>query len=153
MFQKAHPLLFRRDKQALVPPNFCVAAQRTYRDAALLEQAQRLANADHLYGLAAECALKAVLVGLGVIPSAGPPPRDRWRKHIDQLWAEYVAYVSGTLHRGYLVASVNPFQDWEAGHRYEEDALFTPSRLTAHAAGALSAGLILEQAILDGVVT
>lgn len=135
-----------------MPPNFCVAAQRTYRDAALLENAQRLANADHLYGLAAECALKAVLVGLGVILPAQNPSK-MWRKHIDQLWGEYVAYVSGTVHRGYLVASVNPFQDWEAGHRYEEDALFTPSRLTVHAEGALAAGLILEQAILDGVVT
>jgi hypothetical protein len=136
----------------VVPPNFRMAAERTYRDAAHLEDGKRLANADHLYGLAAECALKAILVGLGVIPPSGPPPKDFWRKHIDMVWSQYSACVSGQGHSSYLVASANPFAGWKADHRYEDDALFTSVRLRKHSAGALEAGLVLEQAILDGVV-
>lgn len=136
----------------VVPPNFRMAAQRTYRDAAHLEDGNRIANADHLYGLAAECALKAILVGLGVIPPSGPPQNSPWRKHIDSVWGQYSTYVSGHHSSSYLVTSANPFADWVAAHRYEDGALFTPARLRAHSAGALDAGLLLEQAILDGVV-
>ncbi len=136
----------------VVPPNFRMAAQRTYRDAAHLEDGKRIANADHLYGLAAECALKAILVGLGVIPPSAPPPKTWW-KHINLLWNQYSTYVSGHHHSSYLVTSTNPFADWVVDHRYEDEALFTEARLRAHAAGALAAGLLLEQAILDGVVT
>lgn len=135
-----------------MPPNYCVAAQRSYRDADLLEQQQRLANADHLYGLAAECALKAVLVGLGVIPPAQDPPRV-WRKHIDQLWNEYFTYTSGPGLGRYLVAADCPFHGWRVDHRYEDEALFTAERVSQHARGARTVVALLQQAMLDGVVT
>jgi hypothetical protein len=41
------------------------AACRHYEDAEILFKQLRWANADQLYGLAAECGLKAVMVGLG----------------------------------------------------------------------------------------
>lgn len=133
--------------------NFRVAAQRTYRDAAYLEQHQRIANADHLYGLAAECALKAILVGLRVIPPGGPPVGDRWRKHIDKLWDQYSLYVSANGSVSYsLPITANPFDAWRVDHRYEDDLLFTQGRLTATAQGAREANRLLEQAILDGAV-
>ena len=44
--------------------DFLDAHQRHWDDAEHLLQAQRWANADHLYGFAAECGLKAVVAGV-----------------------------------------------------------------------------------------
>ena len=41
--------------------DFLDAMDRHWRDAELLRSSERLANADHLYGLSAECGLKALL--------------------------------------------------------------------------------------------
>ena len=133
--------------------NFRVAAQRTYRDAAYLEQHPRIANADHLYGLAAECALKAILVGLRVIPPQGPPRKSPFREHIDKLWDQYSLYVSAQGPVSYsLPITAKPFDAWRVDHRYEDDLLFTQGRLNTTAQGACEANRLLEQAILDGVV-
>jgi hypothetical protein len=132
---------------------FAAAAQRTWADAEVLFGGTSLGTADHLYGLAAECALKAILVGLGVFPSTGPTTKRPWKVHADQLWHEYTAYVSGLAGRGTLVpAGPNPFSGWRAEHRYEEDATFTPIRLNGHRVGARAAMATLEQARIDGVV-
>lgn len=42
--------------------DFFNAHQRHWKDAELLYKEKRWANADHLYGLSAECGLKAVMV-------------------------------------------------------------------------------------------
>lgn len=140
--------------------NFDEAATRAFEDACSLHDAAgptpapaRLGIPDHLFGLAAECALKAILHGLGqltLVPGKRPLPK-RLAVHVDALWSEYVSQVSG---RGaYIVQATNPFTDWAVGHRYEEHALFSVARLQAHRDGALEAMLVLEVARVDGVVT
>lgn len=46
--------------------DFFDAHERHWGDGEILFNAQRWANADHLYGLSAECGMKAVMVGLGM---------------------------------------------------------------------------------------
>ena len=42
--------------------NYSSAAIRHWKDAELLERENRIENADHHYGFAAECAIKKVLI-------------------------------------------------------------------------------------------
>jgi hypothetical protein len=115
----------------------------------------RLGTADHLFGLAAECALKAVLEACHVIP---PPParpanaavRQRFSTHIDRLWGEYVAWAAS---QGALqLPAASGFTAWRAEDRYQHDSFFTQTRADTHRADAALAVALLELAILNGVV-
>jgi hypothetical protein len=99
------------------------AAIRHYRDATLLEENQRLANADQLYGLAAECALKWVW------PKTGNPLK---RNHINELWAQVP--LSSKTPSGLIpiLRQPNPFADWSVEQRYEEDSVVTQSSICPH---------------------
>lgn len=46
--------------------DFKNAYERHQKDAEILFDKKRYTNADQFYGLSAECALKAVIVGLGI---------------------------------------------------------------------------------------
>jgi len=58
------------------------------------------ANADHLFGLAAECALKAVMQALGMLSlrSDGVPADKKHKVHINDLWNEFITFAN-TPHR------------------------------------------------------
>lgn len=129
---------------------YASAAMRMRQDAEHLSQGGRLGTPDHLFGLAAECALKAVLHAKGVLlePPA-LPPRD-YRKHIDGLWPEYQAWASttGVL----LLASDSLFTDWNVSDRYHHDDCFSPMQVARHREGARFTAELLERAAIDGVV-
>ncbi len=138
--------------------NYEEAARRHHRDAAYLLSAggARRGNADQTYGLAAECALKAVMIGLGApASSAGQVLERRHRVHIDRLWTEFIAFAGtrgGAAYAGQLPAG-RPFADWSVGQRYAgRHALPTHSRVETHKSAADSTMRILDQAFLDGVV-
>jgi hypothetical protein len=54
-----------RGRDPAIASDFSAAARRHDRGAALLQRAQRVATAEYLYGLSAECSLKAVLLAPG----------------------------------------------------------------------------------------
>lgn len=109
------------------------AAQRHWRDAEWLSGAQRTENADQLYGLAAECAVKAVLSKLPGCSSGGELALG-YRKHIDELWdripLQGVAKLAPTLQS--LVQAGNPFQDWRVEQRYAGDGIVSSSSMASH---------------------
>ena len=59
-----------------MPVDFRDAAERHYEDAGYLLADDRLSDADHLFGLSGECALKAVMLYVGY----GAPTRWRARR-------------------------------------------------------------------------
>ena len=65
--------------------DFADARARHWGDAEVLFARGRWANADHLYGLSAECGLKSVMERLGMPMADDLPPR-RYRKHVNDLW-------------------------------------------------------------------
>jgi hypothetical protein len=71
------------------PVDFPASARRHLADAKLLEANGRLANAGHLYGFAAECGLKALLIwhGYPTDPEGSPDPKRKptFRVHISEL--------------------------------------------------------------------
>lgn len=132
--------------------HFAEPARRCFQDAETLFRSGRLGTPDHLYGLAAECALKAILVGLKVICDLSP--ERRYKVHIDKLWGEYLLAVSsrGRSARSLSLDSYNPFISWLSEHRYWDDGAFDADRVSKHREGARKAIALLECARLNGVV-
>lgn len=132
--------------------NYQEAAYRMFEDAETLTKNGRLGTPDHLYGLAAECALKAVLVAVGVmsIPMT-QQQRVIYKVHADQIWCEYSTAISGRT--ALSVNPTNPFSGWNVSHRYESDATFDSARLRVHRDGAREAMRVLESAETSGVIS
>jgi hypothetical protein len=135
--------------------NFSEAAGRHWEDAFLLEASRRLANADQLYGFAAECALKAIMMILGATSTAeGDLAEPRHRKHIDELWSEYQLFASGRRGARYLSPLAgfgqNPFADWNARQRYFADtALPSGAALAQHSKACRACLTALQRAEQD----
>ena len=101
----------------------------------------------HLYGLAGECALKAVLCGLGII--RGRRPRGDLKVHINKLWNEFNIQIYG---RGLPPLGSCPFDDWRAEHRYEDDDRFDSERVERHHEGAREGMMVMQIAQERGFV-
>ena len=106
------------------PADFVAAHLRHWKDAELLFKYDRCANADQLYGLCAECGLKAVMRRSRMqVEPLGVPTRPEHKVHVNKLWAEFPAFVSGRIGGRYvnLLLARNPFTNWSIGNRYAHD--------------------------------
>lgn len=104
------------------------------QDAESLYRAGRYGTADHLFGLAAECALKVLLLQQSQQRDAGKPV------HLPQLWEEYSRAATGRGSKA--VPQRNPFSGWSINDRYAEDETFRTGGRTAryrNAAGQIFA--------------
>jgi hypothetical protein len=137
-----------------MPVDFCDAAQRHWEDAGYLLADARLANADHLFGLSAECALKAIMLALGMTLRPDGAPADRQhRVHINQLWNEFVSFAnarSGAHYASPLSGIPNPFMNWDVNQRYNNRADVTPGVVRDHHQAARTVKQVFDQAVLNG---
>ncbi|MCY4173365.1 MAG: SAM-dependent methyltransferase [Cyanobacteria bacterium MAG CAR3_bin_5] len=122
------------------PEDFLDAMDRHWQDAELLRRKERLANADHLYGLSAECGLKALMKKLGM-RMQGNRPQDRGdRKHVHALWGRYESYrdhyIEGPRFSLPWQPDNIPFANWDISDRYANRNRFTEERLEGHRSGA-----------------
>jgi hypothetical protein len=113
--------------------NYADAALRHWKDAQLLERENCVENADHHYGIAAECAIKKVLVGLPAFSNSGVLT-ESYKEHINILWGK-VNHQS--LQKSYpnLLARLkerNSFSDWEIGQRYSADGSISKVAMELH---------------------
>ncbi|MFZ1828407.1 MAG: hypothetical protein WAW42_06500 [Candidatus Competibacteraceae bacterium] len=113
--------------------NFPVAAFRHWRDAQLLERENCVENADQLYGLTAECAIKKALVELPAFARAGMLD-ESYRKHINELWGK-VNHQS--LQKRYsclcaILKAPNPFLNWHIDQRYAADGVISIEEMHEH---------------------
>ena len=138
---------------AIRPANFLDAHQRHWEDAELLREELRWANADHLYGVAAECGLKALMAKMA--PEKWPPgskPVDEIdRRHICEgtrtnAWDRYQSYLEGSQGARYTLAQDNPFLDWDISDRYAERAHFSEASVTPHRQGAEAVRQLVQRA-------
>lgn len=134
-----------------LPIDYGDSADRHWRDAQLLREGRRTNNADQLYGLAAECALKAIMVRLGA-PStpAGDLSTRTHREHIDRLWPEFQSFAAGRTGARYLslVGKLEePFFDWRVEQRYASQSWhLSGSSLETHAKAARACLTALQRA-------
>lgn len=103
--------------------DFWEAANRHWQDAELLRESPmgwRLGGSDQLYGLAVECALKAILVWCGADRSADGDlqPRSPERTHLPPLWDAYQAFLNGKQEARYSLPAERAFDDWDVRQRY-----------------------------------
>lgn len=150
-----------------MPTSYPESAKRHLRDAEYLwdtHDAARLANASQLFGLSAECALKAVLVGLGVPthPAHGGVANTQQYGHFHKgLWQQFAAYAGGQLGGKYLAVvqpttgAAAPFANWSVDDRYAPDAWLAARNpeVANHRASARDCVALLELAQDDGIVS
>lgn len=135
--------------------DFHDAHQRHWDDAERLFQAQRWANADHLYGLAAECGLKRLMLVFGMTYDTVRdwPDEQKDRKHANVIWARFESYRQGHYQgAGYVLPGTNPFHDWDVSQRYAHQSHFDMARAQTHQAGAQVVHNLVKQAQKAGLI-
>jgi hypothetical protein len=134
--------------------DFFDAHQRHFKDADTLYDGSRWANADHLYGLSAECGLKALMQSFGMmLEPRGVPENKADRKHMDHLLPRYEHYRAGhTAGAKYALSVTNEFDDWDISQRYEHQSIITETRVNPHKYAALTIRTLVKQTELDGLL-
>jgi len=133
--------------------DFLDAHLRHWDDAELLKSAARLANADQLYGLSAECGLKRLMIHFGMpMHHSGSPSETQDKRHADQIWDRYESYRSGAQHTGYALPPSNPFSNWSIHQRYASRADFNEARVMGHRQGAETVKQLVSTARRDGLI-
>jgi hypothetical protein len=135
--------------------DFLNAHGRHMDDAERLFQAGRLANADHLYGLAAECGLKALSEKLsrsGLLDPKHDYVHVMEDKKPGTAWSRYQVHLSGhALGTKLCTPPSNPFSDWSASQRYAHESGFDLPRVQAHRAGAALVAGLMKTARKEGL--
>lgn len=131
----------------MVSPDFRAAAERHYKDGELLSDQGRLPGADHFFGFAAECAIKATLEAAGLLNlDARNMPNRPFDQHCPGIWDQYAIAHGGhaTLSRLPLPQN-NPFQGtWHISDRYAGEGAVDVHALAAHQSGAHEALKIMQ---------
>lgn len=128
------------------------AAKRHLDDANLLfaQDPQRLANASHLYGISAECSLKAVARKFNSSSQFGGK-----KGHIPSLFSELTNVAPGLAVNVALIAQIcrlQPnFSSWDVSQRYEPQADFVSGTVSGQKTGATEAHLLMENC-LSGLI-
>jgi len=138
-----------------VNSDFEDAHKRHWEDAEMLYDNDRWANADHLYGMAAECGLKCLMLVFGMpFDHTRDMPRNRPdRQHADGIWARYESYRYGhTKGTHYALSTANPFHDWDVSQRYANRSNFDQARAQSHQAGAKAVRRLVERARREGFI-
>ena len=135
--------------------DFLDAHERHWDDAERLLQAQRWANADHLYGMAAECGMKRLMLAFGMPYDAAKdrPAVYEDRVHANGIWARFESYRSGPAKgAGYALPSSDPFAHWDVSDRYAHQSNFDQVRVQGHQAGAQAVRSLIAKAQREGLL-
>jgi hypothetical protein len=141
------------------PPSFRDAARRHLDDAEHLHGEGRYPNADHLSGLAAECALKElVAAGLGGRVRDGfvyDAQNTRQRGHVggdNSVWPRIAALTTGRQEPEVIdLLRDDPFAGWWVEDRYASGARVTSAVSYAHLEGARRAARALQAVMLSNM--
>lgn len=113
--------------------DFSSAAYRHYRDAQLLERENRVENADQLYGITSECAIKKALIELLAFVKTGMLDKS-YKEHINELW-DKVNHQSLQRRHSPLLAvlkATNPFLNWRIDQRYAANGVISLEAMQIH---------------------
>jgi hypothetical protein len=137
--------------------DFLDAHKRHLDDAERLFKEARWANADHLYGIAAECGLKRLMLAFNMPYDANKdcPGNNSDRVHANKIWARFEAYRSGhILGTAYVLPAnpSNPFADWDVAQRYANQDQFDQTRAASHKLGANTVYELIDRAKKQGLI-
>ena len=138
--------------------DYAAAARRHIRDAHLLQNAGRLANAGQLFGIGVECGLKSLLV-LGGAPVDGSGNLTKpFREHMPLLGTLVTELI--TLPDGRAASTLQSrlpnlasLSNWKIDHRYwSESAIPLSGSLQAWEWAALEMDALLDEVTAGGVL-
>ena len=132
--------------------DFADVHRRHWEDAELLYGDERWANADQLYGFSAECGLKAVMRVLGMpVDHAGRPEAPEYRKHVQELWPEFVSFAGEKYGARYLrlLPHDEPFANWSHHDRYANRGCFQKQGTERHREASRNILKMVELAVED----
>ena len=134
--------------------DFLDAHHRHWHDAENLRSGGRWANADHLFGLVAECGLKRLMIAFGMKTNPdGSPAAGEHRKHADSIWTRYISFCEGPLAAtSYPITQENPFLDWDVAQRYAHQDQFNQTVVDTHRDGADQVRKLIQNATLAGIL-
>ena len=127
--------------------DFADAHRRHWEDAELLFDRGRWPNADQLYGLSAECGLKAVVRHLVM-----PAEMSEYLKHLPKLWSMFkdCAKDRGGGRYLQLLPGGEPFEDWSIHDRYAHRRHFDQGRVGPHREAAREIRVLVNSMEQDG---
>jgi len=142
--------------------DFSAASKRHYRDAELLLTNNRIPNAGHLFGFAAECGIKALLVshGLRVDSTTGDIKEEKeknkpykYKTHINVLINNVKAFKDSRMYSQYveMMPNLMAFSNWNTNHRYYDESSIPASHNNWREA-AREVMQMLDKAKSDGVI-
>ena len=117
------------------PADFINSHRRHLEDADLLFDEARWPNADHLYGLGAECGLKAVMLNLGMkVDDSGTPREREHKQHVNDLWPAFQDFAQDRDGGAYLalLPDGEPFDNWSIRDRYASRHHFCCANVALH---------------------
>lgn len=121
------------------------ASERHLDDAELLfiQNPSRIANASHLFGVSAECSIKAIA------KNTHPTADFRGRNgHIPQLFAELTNVAPGVSGNAALVRGIDAirsyFSSWKVEQRYHTQSGFVGATVAQEQIGAHQARLLMS---------
>ncbi len=149
--------------------NYEQAARRHLTDAETLFNQGRMPNAGQLYGFAAECGLKAMLLACGVAPDTDggipaihptkPKKGHPLRQHMPILTDRIANHgqlipdgLQATMYMS-LMPNLGQFDDWSVDHRYCSDAATPETSVAQWRHAAKEVATMLDQAKQDGVLS
>lgn len=151
------------------PVNYAEAARRHLHDGETLYGMGRHANAGQLFGFAAECGLKAMLIACkvpvgtdGGLPESHPTkPQKRHplREHVPRLMDRIAQHgqliPDGALATRYMAGlpSLIHFKNWSIDHRYWRETALPLASVADWRVSAVELGTMLDQAKQDGVLS
>ena len=137
--------------------DFLDASNRHHSDASFLFEDHRYPNADQLYGLAAECALKDILRRLysGTIDKDGflLINGKKVKGHVNEFWGVFSGMVSGRTESQFGLFSMDaPFGNWSVHQRYTLSSDISKETVEAHKRASDAIFETRQSLILDGVI-
>lgn len=142
--------------------HFASAASRHFKDASYLHDDDRLPTADHLYGFAAECAVKSLLLRYTEVTMGSPKPQashpdDPSRViefgHVNELIPEVRLFARGRRGARMCAAlgkDLQAFRQWRVRYRYEDGSYAQADVVTRRRDAAHRILILHERAVLNG---
>ena len=130
------------------------AHERHLEDADYLYKAGHLANADHLFGMSAECGLKSImLVGGMPVDSFGSPKNSEDKVHIDNLVKRFNSYMENLPTRNLQIKESDFFKGWHVTQRYAHRQCFNRQSVEKSRNDANKVTEIVKLSINNGTLT
>lgn len=155
------------DEEPSVEHHYGSAAERHFHDAVYLHDDQRLPTADHLFGFAAECAVKSLLLRftaeVSMTDSKGRTSRKPWWNNPSNNKLEPLGHIANVLPAVSLLThgrtgadllqamgSLSDFASWTEADRYTDGTSVEASVVACRRKAATLVLALHEQAVITG---